>query len=108
MFKFTSKLRRETVLVFLFTIWAFSSNAQTKKDGAVWSTSKDVQRVANKALFQDENLRKSHIHVISEGTPSMAVSKGIYKTNKKAKANMVSKGIPKMAVSKQVALIGKD
>jgi len=106
MLKLASNLLRETILVFLFMVCAVVVKAQSGNDVVAWSTSKDVQKVANKALFQDENLKKSHIKVVSVGTPSMAVSKGIYKTNKKA--NMVSKGIPSVAVSKQVALIGKN
>ena len=41
-----------------------------------WSVSKDVQKVANKKMFSDEELAKSHIHAISLNQ-NWVVSKGV-------------------------------
>jgi hypothetical protein len=41
-----------------------------------WTVSKDVQKVANKELFSDEELMKSHIHAMSLNQ-SWVVSKGV-------------------------------
>jgi hypothetical protein len=93
-------------LVVVLTCIAFFAQAQTGTP--VWTTSKDVQKVANKSLFSDQNLKASHINAVSAGYPAVTLSKGIVKvTNANlvqdgVKGNVVSKGYPMWTVSKGV------
>lgn len=93
-------------LVMVFGCMAVFAQAQTGTP--VWTTSKDVQKVANKSLFSDQNLKASHVNATTVGFPAVAVSKGIVKVNNtnliqtEQKGNVVSKGYPMWTVSKGV------
>jgi len=82
--------------------------AQAQTGNPVWTTSKDVQKVANKSLFSDQNLKASHINAESAGFPAVTLSKEITKVNSanqiqnERKGNVVSKGYPMWTVSKGV------
>ncbi|MEO5976449.1 MAG: hypothetical protein ABIS36_16450 [Chryseolinea sp.] len=45
-------------------------------DVPAWSTSKDVQKISNKQLFEDENLKASHINAVVLN-PTWNQSKGV-------------------------------
>lgn len=93
-------------LVLTFALCAFMAQAQSGKPA--WTTSKDVQKVANKSLFNDQNLRESHINAESAGFPAVTLSKGIAgisnpdQVQTEQKGNVVSKGYPMWTVSKGV------
>ena len=78
------------------------------QSSAAWTTSKGVQKVANKQLFQDENLRKSHIRA-SSVSPTWNISKGVHRKkgdDKLAKGNVTSE-YPTWVISKGVQQIGR-
>lgn len=69
---------------------AVAANAQTA-DQTVWSSTKGVQKVANKQLFEDEGIKGSHIHAIVL-SPTWNISKGVASLNRSsdiAQANVV-------------------
>jgi len=89
----------------LFVGVAVTANAQTA-DQTVWSSTKGVQKVANKQLFEDESIKGSHIHAIVL-SPTWNMSKGVTSINQTsdvAQANIVggssdwqiSKGVQKI------------
>jgi len=84
------------------------THAQSGSPNPAWSTSKDVQRVANPQLFKDEDLKKSHIRVTSV-SPTWNISKGIHrkKGDARAKGNVASKEYPTWIISKGVQRIGR-
>jgi hypothetical protein len=98
-------------LVLLFSICAFFVQAQTGKPA--WQTSKDVQKIANKSLFSDENLKASHVNATSVGHPAVVSSKGITRISNpgsvqtETKGNVVSKGYPMWTVSKGVQRVSR-
>jgi hypothetical protein len=66
--------------------------------------SKDVQRVANKKAFENEDLNKSNIQAQSIPFPAIVVSKGVVgSTDAQSQGNITSKGYPTWAISKGVA-----
>lgn len=66
--------------------------------------SKDVQRVANKKAFENEDLKKSNIQAQSVPFPAIVVSKGVAgSTDAQSQGNITSKGYPTWAISKGVA-----
>lgn len=86
----------------LFTTF-MAAQAQSNETTPAWTTSKDVQKVANKRLFNDENLRKSHIQ-ISSASPTLNVSKDVHRKEGdevQAKGNVVS-AYPNWIISKGV------
>lgn len=89
----------------LFVMGSMLVHAQ--QSNAVWTTSKDVQKIANRNLFRDQDLKNSHINAVSMDYPEVALSKGVTKINYKEKSqkqrgNVVSKGYPMWTVSKGV------
>jgi len=85
------------------------AQAQSGNPIPAWTTSKDVQKVANKQLFNDENLRQSHIQA-SSISPTWNISKGIHRKKGDdgiAQGNIVSKGYPTWVISKGVQRIGR-
>lgn len=92
----------------LFVMGSLLVHAQ--QGNPIWTTSKDVQKIANKSLFSDQNLKNSHINAVSLGYPEVALSKGVTKINYRGKAqekqggNVVSKGYPMWTVSKAVQI----
>ena len=82
---------------------AIFAQAQSNENTPAWRTSKDVQKVANKQVFNSEHLRKSHIRV-SSTSATLAISKDV---NMKegdevlAKGNVSSK-YPNWIISKGV------
>lgn len=83
-------------------------NAQTTTDEPSWGVSKDVQKVSNKALFNDQELRDSHIRAVvisptwnTKGVHSVGQSGDI------GKGNVASTGIPDIAIGKGVQKIRK-
>ncbi|MEJ1238781.1 hypothetical protein WBG78_11660 [Chryseolinea sp. T2] len=56
------------------------ANAQTA-DQTVWSSTKGVQKVSNKQLFEDSSIKGSHIHAIVL-SPSWNISKGVASINR--------------------------
>ena len=107
------KLHFKTLgLVIGLVLLAFFAEAQTGTPA--WTTSKDVQKVANKSLFADQDLKASHINAVSAGYPAVTVSKGIVKVTNpglvqtEQKGNVVSKGYPMWTVSKGVNRYSKQ
>ena len=91
----------------ILTAFTFAQ-AQSGNTSPSWTTSKDVQKVANKQLFNDENLRKSHIRA-SSVSPTWNISKGIHRKkgdDKRAKGNVASE-YPTWVISKGVQQIGR-
>ncbi len=83
-------------------------NAQSSTETA-WPVSKDVQRVANKKLFEDRELSGSHIHAVVL-SPTWNISKGVNSIGRTAdvgQGNVRSTGIPDIAISKGVQRIQK-
>jgi hypothetical protein len=102
--KTQSKILKSGLLVAGFLLAAFTTTlAQSSENITAWTTSKDVQKVANKKLFNDDNLQKSHIQV-SSVSPTLNVSKDVHRKQEDEVAgrdNMVSK-YPNWIISKGV------
>lgn len=82
----------------------FMLNTPTSAQSPAWAVSKDVQKVANKKQFEDQDLMKSHIHAAVLGQTWM-ISKGVSNVGTEiavAKGNIPSKGTPAWANSKGV------
>lgn len=91
-------------IITLLMIGGMVANAQSS-----WSTSKAVNEVANKDVFANEELAKTHITASSSMQPSAVSQKGVSKVMLNAedesglnKGNVASKGTPSMVVSKGV------
>jgi len=100
---------KTAALVMLLLGAMVSVKAQSTTITSAWSTSKDVQKIANKKMFEDDGLRASHIQA-SIQTPTWMISKGIHRINAKdqmASGNIKSTGIPMWTVSKGVQRIGR-
>jgi hypothetical protein len=107
--KATSKIGTTGAMAVGLLLSAFTfAHAQSSKSTPAWSTSKDVQKVANKQLFNDENLKKSHIRA-SSVSPTWNISKGVHrrKSDELAKGNVASKEYPTWLISKGVQQIGR-
>ncbi len=109
---FTEGISKTTVLLIFFVIAsAIVANAQTNKDlPPAWTTSKDVQRIANKRLFTDARLRQSHIKAKSIA-PTWMISKRVGKPARKEKLaenNLKSSGTPSWIISKGVQRMGRE
>jgi hypothetical protein len=109
--KTTTKVGMAGVLFLGLFLTAFTfAQAQSGTTEPAWTTSKDVQKVANKQLFNDGNLRKSHIQV-SSLSPTWNISKGIHRKKSDeavANGNITSKGYPTWVISKGVQRIFID
>jgi hypothetical protein len=84
-------------------------HAQARQDVPAWTTSKDVQKIANKRMFNDDNLRKSHI-TANTVKPTWMITKAVHRVNKDeavARNNVKSSGIPTWTISKGVQRIGR-
>jgi len=93
-------------LIGLFLMGAFFANAQASNPN--WIVSKDVQRVANKAAFSNEERDRSHFRAASVDFPSIVISKGVFRKESVAsRGNIESKGTPAWVISKGVHRIGK-
>ena len=88
------------------------ANAQTA-DQTVWASTKGVQKVANKQLFEDNSIKGSHIHAIVL-SPTWNISKGVAAINREeavGQANIrggssdwqISKGVQKIQRNKKSA-----
>ena len=86
---------------------AVLANGQSK-DTPAWSTSKDVQKISNKQLFEDETLKASHINAVVL-SPTWNQSKGVQnvgKTSDVGKSNLASaSGAQDWTISKGVQQI---
>lgn len=87
-------------LIEMFVAGSFLVNAQTKN--SIWPVSKDVQRYANKSMFADEDLKKSHIQAKTVDFPSIVVSKRVLRKDNVTTGNVRSTGYPMWTVSKGV------
>jgi len=106
--RISNAARRIGVLGLFLTATLFAT-AQSNIDNPAWIVSKNVQRVANKRMFQDENLRSSHIYAV-QVSPTWMISKGVHRTASDQvsdKGNIKSKGIPVWTISKGVQRIGR-
>lgn len=84
----------------------FFVNAQSANPN--WTISKDVQRVANKDRFAEEELRNSFFEVKTADFPSFVISKGVFrKETVEATGNIESKNTNDWVVSKGVHRIHK-
>jgi hypothetical protein len=96
-------------LLCLFLVPAFFAGAQSNNSHP-W-ISKDVQRVANKNMLENEIRNNTHIEAKSVGYPAVALSKGVHRIGKTSvtttKGNIVSKGYPDWTISKGVQRIGR-
>lgn len=97
---------KRVALVASFLVCGLLANAQNQ----TWQTSKDVQKVANKDMFADEDLKKSHVNAESLGTPTWVFSKGVSSVSNKnvasseiGQGNIASTGYPTWTISKGVA-----
>lgn len=80
-------------------------SAQTAP-ASVWSSTKEVQKVANKQLFEDESIKGSHIHAVVL-SPKWNISKGVAAISRSSdvgKAN-VAGGSSDWQISKDVQKI---
>ena len=96
----------KTLAAFSLMGFAIMANGQSVEQPA-WSVSKDVQKVANKQLFEDESLKASHINAVVM-SPTWNVSKGVHQIGKSSdvgKGNVVSTGVPDWVISKGVQRI---
>ncbi len=103
-------VRKRIALMGLFLLGVFFTNAQTRESHPAWVVSKDVQKVANKKMYNDENMRKSYMMAPSVGTPSWIISKGVYRYDKESapsQGNVAMKGYPSWIISKGVQRIKK-
>ena len=94
----------------LFVLGVFFANAQASNSHPGWVVSKDVQKVANKKMYDDEKLRKSHFRAPSVGLPSWIISKGVHRGGSESsqpKGNVSMIGYPSWIISKGVQRIGK-
>ena len=95
----------KVVAAMFFVGVAVAANAQTAPE-TVWSSTKGVQKVANKQLFEDQGVRGSHIHAIVL-SPTWNISKGVANVNRTsdiAQANVVG-GSSDWQISKGVQQI---
>lgn len=101
--KSTTRNISTTVIAALFFVGAaIAANAQTT-DQTVWSSTKGVQKVANKQLFEDDAIKGSHIHAVVL-SPTWNISKGVTSINSPSdvgKANIAT-GSTAWTVSKGV------
>lgn len=106
-----SSMYTKVLAAMLFAGVATAASAQTAEE-TVWSSTKGVQKVANKQLFEDEGIKGSHIHAIVL-SPTWNISKGVANVNRTqdvAQANIVggssdwqiSKGVQKIQRKKSV------
>ena len=95
----------KVVAAMFFVGFAVAAQAQTA-DETVWSSTKGVQKVANKQLFEDQGIKGSHIHAIVL-SPTWNISKGVANVNRSAdiaQANIVG-GSSDWQISKGVQQI---
>ena len=107
--KTRSKMLTFGLVTGLFLTAFTFAQAQSGNTTPSWTTSKGVQKIANKQLFNDENLKKSHIRVTSV-SPTWNISKGIHRKkgdDMLAKGNVASKEYPTWIISKGVQQIGR-
>jgi hypothetical protein len=73
------------------------------QSNAAWTTSKGVQKVANKQLFNDEDLQKSHIQATSVSS-TWNISKGVHqqKNSEVTPVNIIASENPSWVISKDV------
>jgi hypothetical protein len=94
------------ILTAVFVIGAaYATNAQTAEQ-TVWASTKGVQKIANKQLFEDSSIKGSHIHAIVL-SPTWNISKGVASVNRTqdvAQANIVG-GSSDWQISKGVQQI---
>ena len=89
--------------VFSLVFFAVMANGQST-DQPAWSVSKDVQKIANKQLFEDESLKASHINAVVVSS-TWNISKGVHQIGQSSEvgnSNIVSTGVPDWVVSKGV------
>ena len=95
----------------LLILFMISGITWTHAQTPIWSTSKDVQKIANKKMFTDINLRDSHIQAQSVPYPAVTISKGVQGLGRdlalQSKGNVISKGYPDWIISKGVQRIGR-
>src|SRR5690606_9207082 len=97
----TIKITLMTAVVFLMT--AGFAAAQTQTNNPSWIVSKPVNKIANKKLFDDHQLRASHIVVTTVTHPNRASTKPVHRMSQPtAKGNVPSKGYPTWTISKRV------
>lgn len=95
------KITLMTAVVVLMT--AGVAAAQTESTTPSWIVSKPVNKIANKKLFEDHQLRASHALVTSAAHPNRASTKAVHRTGQpKAEGNIPSKGYPVWTISKGV------
>jgi hypothetical protein len=98
-----STLFASVIVASFLVIAGQDANAQSS-----WSTSKDVNRVANKSLFNDAELASTHLTASSSTQPSVVSQKGVSKVSLNATedgvatGNVVSSGTPAWVNTKGV------
>jgi hypothetical protein len=106
--KRSALLSIQVALVALFMTTGLSTYAQKS-----WSTSKAVNEVANKDLFNDEELAATHLEANSSAQPAPASMKGVSRVSSNSQGesvqtgNVSSKGTPAWVNSKGVSNVGK-
>jgi hypothetical protein len=103
--KYSTNSFRKVVAAIFFVGVAVAANAQTAPE-TVWASTKGVQKVANKQLFEDQRIKGSHIHAIVL-SPTWNISKGVANINRTsdvAQANIVG-GSSDWQISKGVQQI---
>lgn len=114
--KYKTNILTKAAAAMFFIGVAVAANAQTA-DQTVWASTKGVQKVSNKQLFEDEGIKGSHIHAIVLN-PTWNISKGvasINRTEQVGQANVaggssdwqISKGVQKIQRKKSPA-VNKD
>ena len=105
-----NEVSKKAGLLGLFLASVLFVNAQSNTENPAWTVSKDVQRVANKKMFEDKELRATHIQV-KPISPTWMISKGVHRTSQNEVAtsgNIKSKGTPAWTISKGVQRIGRE
>ena len=77
--RYEGNMFTKVVAAMFFVGAAVAANAQTA-DQTVWASTKGVQKVSNKQLFEDKGIKGSHIHAIVL-SPTWNISKGVTNIN---------------------------
>ena len=111
--KYKTNMLTKVVAAMFFVGVTVTASAQTAEQ-TVWASTKGVQKIANKQLFEDGSIKGSHIHAIVL-SPTWNISKGVASINRTqdvAQANIsggssdwqISKGVQKVQRKKSTTI----
>jgi hypothetical protein len=101
--EYTRIAKKSVLLLSLLIGGVTAAEAQSGKDIPAWIISKKVQRVANKQVFDNSDLRRSHI-AANTTRPTWFISKPVHRSKDTTvrKGNVKSTGTPAWTISKPV------